>query len=190
MSANYWVETLAEAQSDGTAVTNTTPATLLPTHARATLPPNFFRNPGKAVRITASGRISNIVTTPGTLTLDVRMGPTSNIVVFNGGAMALNVVAKTNVTWWLEVLLTCRAVGSGTSANLMGTAKFTSESVIGSPLPSAGGSGVLLLPSSAPAVGTGFDSTVAMVVDLFATWSINNAGNTLTLHQYVLESLN
>ena len=129
------------------------------------------------------------MTTPGTLTLDVRMGPTSNIVVFNGGAMALNIVAKTNVTWWLEVLLTCRTVGSGTAATLMGTAKWTSESVIGSPLPSVGGSGVLLLPSSAPAPGTGFDNTVSMVVDLFGTWSLNNA-NSILVHEYALESLN
>lgn len=190
MSANYWVETLAEAQSDGAPLTaSTTPTSLLPTQARATLPPGFFRNPGKALRITASGRVSNVVTTPGTLTLDVRMGPTANIIVFTGGAMALNVVAKTNVTWWLELILTCRQVGGGTSANLMGTGKWTSESVVGSPLPSAGGSGVLLLPSSAPAVGTGFDSTVAMVVDLFGTWSINNA-NSIQVHEYLLESLN
>jgi hypothetical protein len=52
--------------------------------------------------IRAAGRVSNIVTTPGTLTLDVRIGPTSNIIVANGGAMALNTVAKANVPWWLE----------------------------------------------------------------------------------------
>lgn len=190
MSKNFWVETLAEAQSDGTAVTNTTPLSLLPTAARCTLQPNFFRRVGDSVRITAAGRISNIVTTPGTLTLDVRMGPTSNIIVFNGGAMALNIVAKTNVTWKFSATLDCRAIGNGTSANILGIGEFESESVVGSPLPAAGGVGKLLLPASAPAVGTGFDSTVAMVVDLFATWSINNAGNTLQLHQYKLESVN
>jgi len=189
MSFQSWQETLIVAKSDGTALTASVTATsILPAAARCTIPAGFMQ-PGKTVRLTARGRVSNIVTTPGTLTLDVRMGPTSNIIVWNGGAMALNIVAKTNVTWDFDVLLTCRAEGSGTSANLMGIGQFTSESVIGSPLPSAGGAGTLLLPSSAPAVGTGFDSTVAMVVDLFATWSLNNA-NSIQVHQYMLEALN
>ena len=189
MGIQSWRETITTAQTDGTAVTNTTPLTLLPSGARIIIPSNFWYI-GKAVKITALGRISNIVTTPGTLTLDVRTGPSGTIVCANGGAMALNIVAKTNVTWSLEWYLTCRAIGSGTSANLMHVGKFMSESVIGSPLPSAGGSGVLLLPSSAPAIGTGWDSTAANVIDLFATWSVNNAGNTLLLHQYMLEAMN
>lgn len=135
----------------------------------------------------AWGRISNIVTTPGTLTLDVRFGST---VVFNGAAMELNVVAKTNVTWEFDVTLVCRSIGSSTSATVLGIGKFISESVIGSAAPSAGGAGVLLLPSSAPAVGTGFDSTASQVVDLFAKWSISNAANSIQLHNYVLEVLN
>lgn len=189
MGIQTWRETLAVALIDGTAVTNVTPATLIPPAARITLPNNYFYI-GRTLKITALGRISNIVTTPGTLTLDVRTGPTGTIVCANGGAMALNVVAKTNVTWALEWYLTCRSIGSSTSATFMHVGKFTSESVVGSPLPSAGGSGVLLLPSATPAVGTGWDSTAANVIDLFATWSVNNAGNTLTLHQYLLESLN
>jgi hypothetical protein len=191
MSINTWVEVLAEAQADGTALSNTLTATsLLPPHARATLFPRQLRFVGQQLRVTAAGRISTVVTTPGTLTLDFRLGPTGNIIAWNGGAMALNVVAKTNVTWSLSLLLTVRAVGNGTSANLIGVGEFKSEAVIGSPLPSAGGSGLLLLPASAPAVGTGFDSTVSMVGDLFGTWSVANASNSIQLHQYTLESLN
>jgi hypothetical protein len=40
-----------------------------------------------------------------------------------------------------------------------------------------------MLPNAAPAVGTGFDSTVDMVLDLFGTWSLNNA-NSIQVHQY------
>src|SRR5258707_628030 len=52
------------------------------------------------------------------------------------------------------------------------------------------GVGVAPLPDTAPVVGTGFDSTLTQTVDLFATWSISNAANSLTLYQYTLESLN
>lgn len=189
MPGQSWQETLINANVDGTALTaSTTPTSILPATAKLPLPPHFFRI-GKMIKIAAAGRVSNIVTTPGTLTLDVRMGPTSNIVVANGGAMSLNIVAKTNVPWYLEWVLTCRAVGNSTSANLMHQGLWTSESVIGSGVPTAGGAGTHLLPNAAPAVGTGFDSTVSMVVDLFGTWSLNNA-NSIQVHQFRIEDLN
>jgi hypothetical protein len=39
-------------------------------------------------------------------------------------------------------------------------------------------------------VGTGFDSTAAQLVDLFATWSVANASNSITCHQFHIEDLN
>lgn len=189
MSANYWVETLAEAQGDGPTLASSSSATsILPTAARILLPPGFFRNIGKSLRITAAGRLSVLNPTPGNLTLDVRMGGSGTIVVFNGGAMALNTAAaKTNVTWTVEMLLTCRAVGSGTSANILGTGVMQSEAINGA---AAGFISSVSIPASAPAAGTGFDSTIANVLDLFATFSISNAANSLTLHQYFAEALN
>lgn len=182
MSLQSWGETLISSQVDGTAVTGTTAAAVEPPAARFTLPANFFV-PGKVLRINAWGRISNIVTTPGTLTLDVRFNTSS--VVFNGGAVSLNTTAKTNVSWRLIMMLTCRTIGNGTVATLLGQGDFTSESVVGS---AAGIANDAMLPASAPAVGTGFDSTVAQTVDLFATFSLT--GNSLTSHQYTLESMN
>jgi hypothetical protein len=184
VSLQGWSETLISSQVDGAALgTSTTPTSLLPGAAKFQLPANFFQI-GRQLRLTAMGRVSNIVTTPGTLTLDVRFGA---VVVFNGAAMPLNTTAKTNVSWRMEALLTCRAIGSSTTANLFGFGNFTSESVSGA---IAGTANDVLMPASAPAVGTGFDSTSAQVVDLFGTWSISNAGNTITLHSYALESIN
>lgn len=188
MSSYSYLECLSTAQADGAALGNTLTATsILPAQAKFILPAGVLDKVGKAIRITAAGRVSNPVTTPGTLTLDVRLGA---VIAANGGAMSLNVVAKTNVPWFLEWLLTLRAVGSGTSANFMHQGRWWSESVVGSPLPTAGGAGCAMLPSAAPAVGTGFDSTAAQTVDLFATWSQANAANTITLHQFAIELLN
>lgn len=185
MSLQTWQETLVTAQVDGTALnTSTTATSIIPAAAKFTLPANFFAI-GKMLRVSARGRISNIVTTPGTLTLDVRFGTTT--VVFNGGAVSLNTTAKTNVTWSFEALLTCRAIGASTSANLMGIGTLTSESVVGA---AAGTALTALLPASAPAVGTGFDSTAAQAIDLYATFSISNASNSIQVHEYAVESLN
>lgn len=184
MSAQSWQQTLITAQGDGTALTAAAAATMLPAAAKYTLPANFFDYVGKQLLIKASGRISCAVTTPGTARYDVRFGAT---VVADTTAMNLNIVAKTNVNWLLELLLTCRAVG--TSASLMWQGTWISEAVIGSPLPTVGGSGVFTLPyNSAPAVGNTFDSTATQVVDLFYTQTVATAS--LTLHQYSLISMN
>jgi hypothetical protein len=185
MPSQGWTQALMVMPADGTAVANTvTPTSILNAAGKVPLPPYFFDRIGKGVRITAQGRISNIVTTPGTLTLDIRMGPTSNIIVATSQAMQLNAVAKTNISWWLEWTLTCRSIGNGVLATLMHQGMWQSESVVGSPVPSAGGVGCFNIPASAPAVGTGFDSTVSMIVDVFATFSIANAGNSIQCHQF------
>lgn len=188
MSRYSWVETYASANADGTALTNTITATsIIPTSAKSTLPSFYFDAIGKALRIRASGRISTVVTTPGTLTLDVRFG---SVIVFNGGAISLNTTAQTNATWMLDAILTCRTIGSGTSATMLGVGRFASRAVIGSAAAAAGGVGTWLLPDTAPAAGTGFDSTASQAIDLFATWSVASASNSITLHQLLVESLN
>ena len=182
--------TLVEAQADGTAVTNTTTETsLLPAVAKIILPPGYINRVGKRFQVRASGRISNIVTTPGTLTLRFKLGPTANIAVATSQAIQLNAVAKTNVSWILEAFFTVRAIGSGTSANIFTNGTWTSESVVGSPVPASGGPGSAMWQASAPAVGTGFDSSVANQIDLTAAFSIANAGNSIQLHTFALEDL-
>ncbi len=180
-----WQETLVAGQVDGSALSNSTTATsIIPSAAKVTLPAAPFWAIGKSLRFTLRGRLSNIVTTPGNLTLDIRFGA---VVVFNGGAVALNTTAKTNVTFEFEAILTCRAIGSGTGANMIGIGSLASESMVGSAANTALSA---MLPLSAPAPGTGFDSTAAQTVDVFATFSVANSGNSIQAHEYILELLN
>lgn len=189
MASQGFQTRLITAQADGTALTNTITATsIIPLSAIYTLPNNFFYI-GKQILISAAGRISTVVTAPGTLTFSIRIG-TGPVIVATSDALALNIVAKVNVTWSLDWLLTCRAIGGGTAANLFPTGIWRSEAVIGAALPAAGGNGVMHLVASAPAVGTGFDSTAAQKVDFFATWSTASASNSIQLHQYALDDIN
>lgn len=185
MSIQGWQETLITAQVDGTAVTAAAATTLLPPAAKFTLPANFFRAIGQKIQIKASGRISSLITTPGTARFDVRFGGT---VIFDGLAVLLDTVAAhTNVGWLLEIEMTCRAIG--TSANLMGQGLWTSEDILGVPATAPKGVLSAILPwNSAPAVGTNFDSTVSQVVDLFFTQTA--ATGSITLHQYELIAKN
>jgi hypothetical protein len=183
MSLGY-VETLITSQVDGPTLTAAAAASCIPPAALYTLPANFWRHIGQQVLIEASGRISNVVTTPGTARFDVRFGGT---VVFDSLAMNLNIAAKVSVGWWLRILLTCRTLGA--AANLMGQGTWASEAVIGCAVPTVGSSGIFLLPyASAPAVGSNFASTTAQQVDL--QWTQTAATGSLTTHQYSLISLN
>lgn len=187
MSLQTWQETLVAGTADGPTLTAAAAASCIPTGSRIILPNNYF-SVGKILKVVLHGRISNVVTTPGTARFDVRMGPSGTIVVFDTGALNLNVVAKTNVPFWLEVMLTCRAVGASTASNFMGVGIFQSEAVVGSPANTAGGNGSLLCPVGAPAVGTGFDNTAANALDVFFTQTV--ATGSMTVHGYRVDALN
>jgi hypothetical protein len=177
-----FLERLMDIGVAGTALSNTTTQTSLMlgnTGEQGTLPAKYFERIGKALKIRAAGRISTVVTTPGTLTLALRFG---SIDVWTSGAMTLNVVAKTNVPWILDLEVFSRAIGSATSANLLGIGSFLSEAVIASVAPTAGGQLTHVLPyNTAPAVGSGFDSSAAQLIDLMGTWSVANASNSIRL---------
>jgi hypothetical protein len=132
--------------------------------------------------VTASGRISSVITTPGTARFDIRMGAAGNTVVFDSLAILLDTVAAhTTVGWYLEILMTCRAIG--TAANFMGQGKWTCEDILGTPAAAPKGSLTAILPwNAAPAVGGNFDSTVTNIVDMFFTQTV--ATGSMTLHQY------
>lgn len=186
MSLQRWQETLIAAQVDGSQLSNsTTPTSLLPSQAKLTVPANYFNDIGKTLRITAAGRISNVVTTPGTLTLDLRL---SGTVVFNGGAMQLSTTAHTNVPWEWIVCMTLRA--SGSTANFMGQSIFFSQAANISTFDSTSTHAHLMAPNTAPAVGTSFDATTTLQLDMFGTFSVNTSPTNLTLHQFFVESLN
>lgn len=187
MSQGY-VECPLATGEDGAALSNTTtPTSILPAARKITLPPYFFGCVGKMLRVFASGRISTLTAAPGTLTLDIRFG---SVIVFTSGAMNLNVTAQTNASWRFNAEMTCRAIGSGTSANMLSTGEWKSRAIIGSATVAAGGDNVSVVPDTAPAAGTGFDSTALQQVDFFATWSVANSANSILCHQFALELLN
>lgn len=186
MARNGYQSLLWSTDQDGLAKTATTIGTLFNAATGLyTLPPNYFDKRGKKLRIEMWGRISCVVTTPGTFRVDLMLGGLS---VWNSGALNLNIVAKTNVPWWMSIDLWAATTGSGTTATLFGMGEFRSEAVVGSPLPSAGSNGSLLAPVGAPAAGAGFDSTASKTVDIHHTQTA--ATGSVTIHHFVIEDPN
>jgi hypothetical protein len=179
------VQVIVSSYTDGPALTAAATASCIPTYCVTTLPAGYWQI-GRIWRITATGRISNVVTTPGTARFDLRMAA---VTAWDSLAIPLNIVAKTNEQWYLEIILTCRSVGSGTSATLFGQGRWLSESNILVPAAATGpGPGGVLLPfDTAPVAGTGFDSTAALAIDF--RWTQTAATGSMTVHHFMIEQM-
>jgi hypothetical protein len=188
MSFQSYQETIITSVTDGPVLTAAARASCIPTANRVVLPSNFFYV-GRIIKFMLSGRISCVITTPGTARFDICMGAAGTTIVFDTLALNLNIVAKTTVPWYFEAKLVCRAVGATTLTTFfpMGS-YFTSEAVVGSPLPTVGGNGSLLVPTGTPAVGAGMDNNAASILDVFFTQTV--ATGSMTVHNYQVDVLN
>ena len=189
MAVQTWQQTLVAQIAAGSSFgTFTTAKTVINPQALFVFPAGFFII-GKRLRITVYGGIGTLVTTPGTITFQVMI---ASVIAFTTGAIQLNATAHTNLPFQLQIDLTCRAVGNSTNANLMGQAVITSKvvTVTAAQTDGANTNSVIMVPATAPAVGTGFDSTIANILDFFAGFSISDAANTVKIEQYTVEELN
>lgn len=189
MSLQSWHETITNQIATGTSFgTYTTAKTVINPQALVVLPAGYMTI-GKMLLVTVAGGIGNLVTTPGTITFQVMFG--ANI-VFTSGAIQLNATAHTNLPFWLEIMLTCRAVGNSTNANLMGQARVSGVMFTSTAGQTDGANTMttLMAPTTAPGVGAGFDSTVTNIVDFFTGFSISDAANTIKVEQYRIDALN
>ena len=177
--------TYSSGQSDSNALTNSTTATtILPQTALCTIPAGTLQI-GSTIKTTVRGRISTVVTTPGTITFAHMMG---GVAASAYGACALNVNAQTNASFELILISTLRQIGPATNVALfISTATFTSRAVIGSAAAGVGGAGVLVLPDTAITTGGNINVNIAFTVDVFATWSVLSASNSIQVHQAFTE---
>ena len=131
--------------------------------------------------------LSNIVTTPGTVTFQVMMG---SIVVWTSGAIQMTTTANTLSPLELEVNLRLDSAGSGTAAKFMAVGKIGALNLtIGSGANPTVTDTFITVPVTSPAVGTGFDSTIADILDFWTGFSISNAGNGVQIYDYTVEQL-
>lgn len=170
--------TLQTAQAAGAAVASTTSATtLLPTNVKNfQFPIGFFQFVGQGFRTRAAGVIST-TTGPPTITFALVIGGQS----VSSGAIT-TIASASNLTWELDVTTQTRSVGS---SNLT----FMSAGHIHVQFSATLAAATYLMPASALAVSTAIDNNNATVtIDLQATWSASSANNTITLHQFQIDS--
>lgn len=197
-SLQTFQETLVAQSIAGTSFgTFTTAKSVIPPICLFQFPPNYLYV-GKVFRIRVAGGIGTLVTTPGTMAFQVMIAA---VIAWTSGNIQLNATAHTNLPFTLDLLLTCRAIGITTSANMLGMGVLTgvmfTKTIAATDLwgrvsaaDAAVSEVVINVPITAPAVGTGFDSTIANVMDFFVGFSVSNAANTVKIEQYTVEALN
>lgn len=176
-------ETIYAMSAPYTQISNSTVETLLVPDF--TLPANHF-GPGRSVRGYISGVCSNVVTTPGTLTYHVHLGPLTLSATADvaSGALGLDTTARTNFGFALNFLVTCNTNGSGGTAFVTGEVRQANvlSSTAANLLPN-------LIPQSGNATVT-VDTTVANILGVSAKFSVATSPTNITAQTYILESLN
>ncbi len=184
MSLQTFPEVLACDIADGAQILNTTTETIIcPDYTFAGNDPRL--RPGAAFRHTAYFDVSNVATTPGTLTFRQRWGGVAGTAMLTGPAIALDTVARSNFSGRIEILTVWRTIGSAGTAFSMGFV------ILGDlPVESAANIHPYMLPQSAPAVTSSLDTTSSKALSLTAQFSVLTATTQLTNHLRILESLN
>lgn len=166
--------------------TYTTAKTVINATELVTIPANYLKV-GGVFRFRVMGGLSNIVTTPGTVTFQIMMG---SIVVWTSGAIQMSTTAHTLIPFNLEVMLRVDTIGSSTTAKFLGMGMLNGIMfTVGAGADSTTVVGQFPVPATAPAVGTGFDSTIANILDFWTGFSISNAGNGVQIYNYTVEQL-
>lgn len=183
----FFSQVLASQKAAGTLFsTFTTAKSVINPTELVPLPANYLTI-GSKFRIRVMGGLSNIVTTPGTVVFQVMMG---SIVVWSSGTLQMTTTANTLTPFDLEITLRLDSMGSGTAAKFLASGVFTAlDATIGSGANPTVSDTSIVVPVSAPAVGTGFDSTIADTLDFWVGFSISNAGNGVQIYDYSVEQL-
>lgn len=191
LSNQGWTQGFVPQTASGTIFTTyTTAKTVINQQSLLGIPGGNIRV-GDMLRVTVWGAISNIVTTPGTVVFQVMMG---SVVVWTSGNIQLNASAHTTLPFRLEVELTAQVVNTTVGGAV---AKFLGMGVLNGVMftktagqtDGANSETSMMVPITAPAQGTAFDSTVSQLMDLWAGFSISNAGNGIQIHQYRVDQL-
>lgn len=190
MPGQIWTQlTTPQQQASGAAFgTFTTAKSVLNPQSLVDLWRNFFAV-GTKVRFQAVMGLGSLVTTPGTVTFELHLGA---IAIWSSGAIQLNATAHTIKPAILDVTTVCQVVGTGTTAKCLGVGRLTGNMFTKTAAQADGVNSetIITVPVASPAQGTGFDSTIANLLDFWVGFSISDAANTVQVFDWEVESKN
>ncbi len=184
-----YVEPLDILNADGTQISNTITETIVCPDFNVGA--NFMQAlPPRTLLVYAAGVMSNVITTPGTLTMRVRWGGVGGAQLLASAAQGLDTTAHTNGLWALLALITCRtqgATGSFVSSGvlwLFDLLSSTAANLLPALLGSAG------TPGASGNAAVTVDTTVMKALAVTAQFSVATNPTNLTCQQRVILALN
>lgn len=181
MPGQSWTEAVQSTIADGTQiVSSTAEALVFPVYPQ---PASAYKQE-KVFEGVYSGRISNVVTTPGNLTLRLRFGGLAGTIVCQSATAAIHTTAHTNEVFIVRFYLVVRNGGVSGSVFCTGVAHM--------PNMSTSGYGELLMGSAglATPAAVSYDLSVDFTIAFTAQFSVSNASNNITGHTAYWKSLN
>ncbi len=150
-----WTQVLYDLSVNGAANTSGSEAIIFPDQ---TLPFTLNATTG-GLRLTARGKISNAITTPGSVTFRLRYGGVAGTILAQTSAIPLNIIAQTDIMWKLSLDLVTRLSGASGSILAMGEVWLAQQLAANQGLPNFMGS----------AGGASGNTPAAVAVDLTAS---------------------
>ena len=183
---NYYVSPLRVDVADGAQhAASTTETIICPDFAFAANDPRLYQ--GAAFRVTCTFDVSNVVTTPGTITFAIRWGGVSGTVLCQSSAIQMDTTARSNYSGILQAFGTVRSIGSSGSMFWQGFVLLNNVADAAAASPqyfTMGSAG-----ANVPAVVSSLDTTTAKNLSVTADFSVNTAGTQITNHQAWLEAI-
>lgn len=175
-----WQETVRRLDSDGTQVLNTAAEALMVPDF--TLAPDFAYG-GRQLKSVMWGRVSTVVTTPGTITFRQRWGGLAGVVISTSKAQRPKTTVSTNMAAQIEMITHFRRAGNGNAVAIgMG------QNVLGNTIGDAAAAGEAIWPD-APAEVTTLDTTTAKAFSPTIQFSVATATTAWTTHIHRIEAL-
>lgn len=143
----------------------------------------YFARPGKALRIQLFGRCTSALT-PGNVSFAVYYGTgaSANGVLLASSAAVAWSASQTNMSFMVDVTVTCRTTGSTGTLFCTGYALFNNAAVASTLQP-------LMIPATAPVVSGSCDLTAANIISVQMLRSGSTA-ETAQIHQMQVTALN
>lgn len=177
MSQQSWVETVFN-EGAGSAITAAAEA-LIATDVSI---PAGYMAPGRILHATLTGKASNAVTTPGTLTIRARWGGLAGVLLAASDALTQNVIVQTDKTWILDYYIMCLTAGATGTFLTWGEVRRGNRAaaVVADITPD-------MIPSASNAAVT-VDTTIAKLLSFTVQPSLTTAS--ITRLAYLLRALN
>lgn len=166
--------------ADGAQILNSTSETIIcPDFQFTANDPRIY--PGAQFNIKCYFEVSNVVTTPGTLTMRVRWGGVAGTLLATTAAVALSATARTSYTGSLDCDLVWRTIGAAGSCFAMGEVHLNDVPTGADSAPQS----IYTMTSAGanvPAVVSSLATTSAQALSVTAQFSVSTATTQLTNH--------